>query len=56
MPKIPENNKYNYRKFKNIKNKLLINYFMKEAGNDNKKIKKTINEVLNKLINLNIKN
>jgi len=43
MAKIPEKNK---RSYKNFKNKLLLNYFMMKAGNDNKKIKLEIEKLI----------
>jgi len=49
MSRLPE--RKNYR---NLKNRLLLNYFMIKAGNDNKKIKLDIQNLINTLTKLNL--
>jgi len=42
----------NARNLIKLKNKLLIKYYMIKAGNDSKKIKEELNEIVEKLRNL----
>jgi len=45
---------YNLNKQSKLRNKFYIKYFMIKAGNDNPKLKKDINLILDQIKNLNL--